>query len=316
MRTGLASKKVMVLAGGPDREREVSLNSGNNVADALKLARYDVKLRDITPDDLSALNEFDQWGGDVIFPILHGPWGEGGHLQHMLDERGDTYVGCASPAAGLCMDKHRTKMVLEQNNLPTPGSEILSVGQSVSLDLPVVIKPICDGSSFDLYICKTSQEVDRALGRIHERHSKVLVEQFIQGHELTVGIIGTPGYGRDGYHALPVINIVPAVEFYDYDAKYDRDDTQYRIGAEQIDDIPIEVLEKVQWIALQAFNELGCRHMARVDVMLDQEHNPWILEVNTLPGFTSHSLLPMAAHHNGLTLPELCDRLVRMALGV
>ncbi|MFG0250266.1 MAG: D-alanine--D-alanine ligase, partial [Phycisphaeraceae bacterium JB051] len=110
MSTGLASKKVMVLAGGPDREREVSLNSGKNIAEALKLAKYDVKLCDITPDDLSALNEFDQWGGDVIFPILHGPWGEGGHLQHILDERGDTYVGCASPAAGLCMDKHRTKM--------------------------------------------------------------------------------------------------------------------------------------------------------------------------------------------------------------
>ncbi len=307
-------KKVMVLAGGPDRERQVSLNSGNNVAGALKSAGYDVLLRDVLPDDLSALSEFDQWGGHVIFPILHGPWGEGGHLQHILDERGDIYVGCASPAAGLCMDKHRTKMVFERCNLPTPASEILCVGQNVSLDLPVVIKPISDGSSFDLYICQTPEEVRRALSKIHQRQGKVLVEQYIKGPELTVGILGTPGYGRDGYHALPVIQIVPATEFYDFDAKYDRDDTEYRIGPEQIN-VAAEVLEKVQWIALQAFHELGCRHMARVDVMLDEQMNPWILEVNTLPGFTSHSLLPMAAHQNGLTMPELCDRLVRMAIG-
>jgi D-alanine-D-alanine ligase len=313
--TGVARKKVMVLAGGPDREREVSLKSGVNVAEALKRANYDVLLRDILPDDLSALTEFDTWGGDALFPILHGPWGEGGHLQHILDERGDCYVGCASPAAGLCMDKHRTKMVLEHYDLPTPASEILCVGQPVTLELPVVIKPIADGSSFDLYICKTPQEVQHALGRIHQRQSKVLVEQFIDGHELTVGIIGTPGYGRDGYHALPVIHIVPATEFYDYDAKYDRDDTEYRIGVEQID-VPVDVLEKVQWYALQAFRELGCRHMGRVDVMLDSNHQPWILEINTLPGFTSHSLLPMAAHHKGLTMPELCDRLVRMAMGM
>lgn len=314
MNTGVAGKKVMVLAGGPDREREVSFNSGNNVAAALEKAGYQVLLRDIMPDDLSALTEFDQWEGDVIFPILHGPWGEGGHLQHILDERSDTYVGCASPAAGLCMDKHRTKMVLERYSLPTPASEILCVGQSVTLDLPVVIKPIADGSSFDLYICHTQDQVRHALHQIHQRQSKVLVEQFIKGREMTVGILGTPGYGRDGYRALPVIHIVPATEFYDFQAKYDRDDTQYRIGPDQID-VPTEVLEKVQWCALQAFHELGCRHMARVDVMLDENLNPWILEVNTLPGFTSHSLLPMAAGHNGLTLPELCDRLVRMAMG-
>lgn len=305
----------MVLAGGPDREREVSLNSGNNVATALKQAGHDVLMRDIMPDDLSALTEFDQWGGQVIFPILHGPWGEGGHLQYILDERGDCYVGCASPAAGLCMDKHRTKMVLEQHQLPTPASEVLCVGQKITLPLPVVIKPIADGSSFDLYICKTPEQVRYALSSIHQRQSKVLVEQFIQGLELTVGILGTPGYGRDGYHALPVIQIVPAVDFYDYEAKYNRDDTQYRIGPDEID-LPEAVLEKVQWCALKAFKELGCRHMSRVDVMLDANHEPWILEVNTLPGFTSHSLLPMAAHHNGLTMPELCDRLVRMALGV
>lgn len=315
MSTDSSRKKVMVLAGGPDRERSVSFKSGNNVAEALKLAKYDVRLRDIMPDDLSALTEFDQWGGDVIFPILHGPWGEGGHLQHILDERGDCYVGCASPAADLCMDKHRTKMVLAQHDLPTPDSEILCVGQSVSLDLPVVIKPIADGSSIDLHICKTQQQLTHALGQIHERQSKVLVEQFVDGYELTVGIIGTPGYGRDGYHALPVIRIVPAVEFYDYDAKYVRDDTQYLVGNEQID-LPDEVLEQVQWCALQAFRELGCRHLARVDVMLDRDMQPWVIEVNTLPGFTSHSLLPMAAHHAGLTMPELCDRLVGMAMGL
>ena len=307
-------KKVMVLAGGPDRERDVSLDSGRNIVQALKTAKYDVRIHDINPDDQSALKEYDAWGGEVIFPILHGPWGEGGHLQHILDERGDAYVGCSAPSADLCMDKHRTKLVLDRCELPTPVSELLCVGQPVTLALPVVIKPVAQGSSFDLYICKTDQEVSQAMKQIRQRHSKVLVEQFIEGCELTVGILGTPGYGRDGYRALPVIEIVPATEFYDYEAKYDRDDTEYRIGPQQID-LPIEVLEKVQWCALQAFCELGCRHMARVDVMLDKGYKPWILEINTLPGFTSHSLLPMAAHHNGLTSPELCDRLVRMALG-
>lgn len=307
-------KKVMVLAGGPDHEREVSLSSGKNIAQALEKARYEVMLRDIMPDDLSALTEYDKWGGDVIFPILHGPWGEGGHLQHILDERNDTYVGCASPAANLCMDKQRTKLVLENKKLPTPDSELLCVGQPVTLDLPVVIKPIADGSSIDLYICKTQEQVDQAMSKIHQRHSKVLVEKFIDGMELTVGIIGTPGYGRDGYHALPVIQIVPATEFYDYDAKYDRDDTKYLIGSSQID-LPSEVLEQVQWLSLQTFHEMGCRHLSRVDLMLDQDHKPWIIEINTLPGFTSHSLVPMAAHDTGLTMPELCDHLVRMAIG-
>ncbi len=300
--------RVLVLAGGPDREREVSLLSGRAVTAALEQAGHDVRQRDIGPDDLAALDEFATWPGQVIFPVLHGRWGEGGPLQAILDERGLAYVGSRADAAELCMDKHRSKQLLARNDIATPEHEILEPGQAPRLRPPVVVKPVNEGSSIGMAICHDRARLDAAVTELTEHHAPLMLERYIPGMELTVGVIESPGaYGPE---PLPPIHVLPAGTFYDYDAKYERDDTQYLFEI----DLPGLVLAELQRLALVTCELLGVRHLARVDFILDDSQQPWVLEVNTIPGFTGHSLLPMAAAHAGIDMPELTDRLVRLAL--
>ena len=310
--------KVMTLAGGPDRERPVSLLSGANVAQALRDAGHEVITGDITPDNLAMLDAFEQWQGDLVFPVLHGRWGEGGGLQAILDERKLRYVGSRARAASLCMDKHETKQVLAAQQMPTPAYEYLQRGQKRTLELPVVIKAASEGSSIDLAICHTKAEYRKAMDRLRTRHDALLVEQFIVGRELTVGVIPLDASGQplpglahqDGHQALPAIHIIPATAFYDYKAKYTREDTQYRFEI----DLPAPTLRLVGMLSLEAHELLGCRHLSRVDFIVDENNQPWMLEVNTIPGFTSHSLLPMAARRAGLDFPALVDHLVQAAM--
>lgn len=321
--------KVMVLAGGPDREREVSLMSGKQVASALRDAGHDVIERDLSPSDTAALDEFASWcaeapvgrdsggdaGGDsggVIFPVFHGKWGEGGGAQQLLDQRDFAYVGCRETAARLCTDKTKTKQTLQDVGLPTPAFELIDCpGTEASrafpgtLSPPVVVKPNDDGSSIDLAICHDQASLDTAWADLASRNDSLLVERFVRGKEMTVGVIEDE-HGQP--LALPSIHIVPATAFYDYDAKYVRDDTQYHFDA-----IPPEVEKLLAKLAVQAFTALGCRHLSRVDLFLDEDDRPWVIEVNTLPGCTTHSLLPMAAQRHGLDMPMLVDRLVRRA---
>lgn len=299
--------KVLVLAGGPDRERPVSLRSGERVAIALRQAGHEVRQADILPDDLSALDAFVAWGGDVIFPVMHGSWGEGGPLQRILDQRGLRYVGCRADAAELCMDKLRSKQVLVDRGLPTPAFQTLRKGQVPSLPLPLVLKAPREGSSIDLVICRDAVSLHAALEDLFQRHRTLLAEAYIVGKELTVGVIGRSGAEQ----VLPPIQIVPATEFYDYEAKYNRDDTRYLFDIDE----PLTVLSDVKAVALAVYRALGCRHLSRVDIMLDSQHRPWVLEVNTIPGFTDHSLLPKAARESGLAMPELVDLLAHLAAG-
>ena len=314
--------KVMVLAGGPDREREVSLMSGQQVAAALREAGHDVIARDLSPTDTAALDEFALWqtespgpatSGGVVFPIFHGKWGEGGGAQQLLDQRGLPYVGCRETAARLCTDKTKTKQTLRDAGLPTPAFELLGCNREQprstfpgELAPPVVVKPNDDGSSIDLAICHDQAALDRAWAELSARNDALLVEQFIRGQEMTVGVIEDE-HGQP--QALPSIHIVPATEFYDYEAKYVRDDTQYHFDA-----VPAEVESHLGRLAVEAFNALGCRHLARVDMFVDESQQPWVIEVNTLPGFTTHSLLPMAAQRHGLEMPALVDHLVQRAV--
>ncbi len=299
---------VLVLAGGPDRAHDVSLMSGREIANALEQAGHTVRTRDIRPEDLSALEAFRDWPGDVIFPALHGKWGEGGGLQHLLDERGLCYVGTGGAAAELCMDKRRAKLALEADGLPTPEFAVVNVGEPCPLEPPVVVKPIDEGSSIDLTICRTAEAINEARQRSRDRHRHLMVERFVAGKELTVGILG--GF-PDGERALPPIQIVPAGEWYDYEAKYTRSDTRYLFAPDI--DLPEWVLDECERIAMAAHKELGARHLSRVDFIVDDRNQPWVLELNTLPGFTTHSLLPMAARRAGLELPQLVDQLVRLA---
>lgn len=301
--------KVMVLAGGPDRERAISEMSGQAVAEALQQAGHETLVRDINLNDDSALAEFADWSGDCIFPALHGGWGEGGGVQQLLETRGFAYVGSTPRVAELCMDKHRCKLALADREVPTPHWELITPGSKPTLDPPVVVKPLDEGSSIDLSICRTKRDRDKAVRELKHNYARVMVEQFVTGRELTVGIIGREP-GEAGYEALPVIQIVPAAEFYDYEAKYFRDDTQYRFDT----DVPDDVLAQVQQLAVRCHSELAVRHLSRVDFILDADHQPWFLEINTMPGFTTHSLLPMAARRTGLEMPALVDRLVCLAV--
>ena len=299
----------MVLAGGPNREHAVSLMSGAQVSAALANAGHDVLQRDITPDDLGALDEFVRWGGHVIFPALHGSWGEGGALQFILEEQGIPYVGSNAPVSEVCMDKHRTKLVLQRCGLATPCFELLSTAQRRSLQLPLVIKAPREGSSIDMEICHDESAIRRARRRLRQRHPKLLLERFIPGKELTVGLLGD----HPRTIALPPIQIVPAIGYYDYDAKYLRDDTGYCFDPGEMG-LPEAVLNQARELAVKSHDVLGCRHLSRVDLIVDQDLKLWIIEINTLPGFTSHSLIPMAAARAGISFAALTNRLVEMAL--
>lgn len=292
---------VLVLMGGPDAERAVSIMSGKQVAQALRdSGRFRVIEKII---DAPTAAEIDAMGGDVIFPVLHGRWGEGGGLQRILDELGKPYVGSTPAAAALAMDKWATKTLLAKHGVPTPPAQVIVAEGHCTISPPLVLKPVDDGSSVDLRICRTQDQVNAARQELHPRRGRLLAEAYIRGRELTVGIVLDD--------PLPLIEIIPsdAVEFYDYQAKYHRDDTRYALDPH----LPEGVAERCRQIALTAWQRVGCRDVARVDIMLD-ERGPWFLEINTMPGFTTHSLVPMAAAHGGEAMPDLCARLVQAAL--
>ena len=295
---GALPRSVLVLKGGPDAEREVSLKSGAMVAAALRNAGIDVNEMTI---DRPGLEELRGMRGEVVFPVLHGSWGEGGPLQELLEVDGRPYVGCGPKAARLAMDKIASKALVAEFGVPTPRSQELRNGVEFNLDFPVVLKPADDGSSVDLRICHSMQEVMRARLEIGPRRDRILAEEFITGRELTVGLI-------DG-ECLPIIEIRPRDGTYDYEAKYNRDDTQYILDPS----LPDGVSEAVRAFSRAAWHAVGCRDLARVDFMLD-ERGPWFLEINTMPGCTDHSLVPKAAKHAGISMEDLVSGLVRRAL--
>ena len=293
----------LVLMGGPDAEHEVSLMSGRAVVNALMEAdEFDLAAEVIDRPDAAALADLvRRHRADVVFPVLHGPWGEGGELQEHLEEVGRPYVGSRPRPARLAMDKLATKRMLAAANVPTPPACRLEIDDACELELPLVLKPVNDGSSVDLRICRNAEELAVARAELHPRRDRLMAERFVAGREITAGLVGG--------EVLPLIEIVPATEFYDYEAKYERDDTRYVINPE----LPQQLVQACRDHAQLAYRRLGCRDVARADFMID-EHGPWLLEVNTMPGFTSHSLVPMAAAAAGQDMPELCTQLVATAL--
>lgn len=295
---------VLVLYGGPDAEREISIMSGTAVAQALRESnRFVVIDHCIDKPDLDALRELTN-PADVVFPVLHGRWGEGGALQELLERIGKPYVGSGPKAAARAMDKLATKTLLTADHVATPPSRALLEDDDCDLDPPLVLKPVDDGSSVDLRICRSREEVAAARRELHPKRGRLLAERFIEGREITIGVISG--------EALPLIEIRPAKDapFYNYQAKYFRDDTQYVLDP----DLPPQTIEQARRAALTAFTRLGCRDVARSDFIVDDAGTAWFLEINTMPGFTSHSLVPMAARHRGWEMPELCSRLVDAAV--
>jgi len=291
---------VLVLMGGPDAERRVSIHSGQAVAKALgESGRHEVIEQII---DRPSADELAAHECDVIFPVLHGRWGEGGPLQEELEQLGRPYVGSGPEASALAMDKLRTKTLLARDGVATPAAIELAPQDPCRLEPPVVIKPVDDGSSVDIRICHTRDELDAARSDLHPRQARLMAEVYVPGRELTVGVVN----GR----LLPVIEVRPTVDFYDYEAKYDRDDTEYVASPE----LPGDVERLCRDWSERAWACIGCRDIARMDYRLDRQDRLWFLEVNTMPGFTDHSLVPMAARFEGVEMPELCASLVDAAL--
>jgi len=224
-------------------------------------------------------------------------------LQEVLELLGLPYVGSGPRAAAVAMDKPATKSIVCAAGVRTPADCRLEAGQPCPLDLPLVLKPIDDGSSIDLHICRTEEQLTRARAALHPRRGPVMAEQFIAGREVTAGIV----CGQ----ATPLIEIIPSreVAFYDYQAKYFRDDTRYVLDPQ----LPPGTADACTEAAISAFDLLGCRDVARADFIVNND-GAWFLEINTMPGFTTHSLLPMAAARQGRDMPSLCGRLVESAM--
>jgi D-alanine-D-alanine ligase len=295
--------RLTVLRGGPSTEREISLLSGGAVAAACRRLGHDVTEADISPADLGALDI----PADLVFPVLHGRFGEDGQLQEILDKRGICYVGSDAAASRIGMDKDACKQVWRQSGLPT--APWLCAGPDTTADdlqtlkLPVVVKPIDEGSSLGVHFANDRPELERILGAEETRErGKVIVEERLSGFDLTVGILGR--------NVLPIIEIRPATSFYAYDAKYLRDDTEYLFDL----DLPAGVYDSIQQIAQNAFDVIGARDLARVDVINDERLGPQLLEINTIPGFTEHSLLPKAALRAGISFDQMIDRLISLAI--
>jgi len=292
--------RVTVLCGGPSNEREVSLVSGEAVATGLREAGHEVTTADIDPGDLSALDR----QCDVVFPALHGAFGEDGTLQAILEERKIPFVGSGSAASRVAIDKVQTKRVWQRAGIPTPAFYVASAADRTPgpVEAPCVVKSIRSGSSVGVYVCPGR---DAALARIAEvvaADGEALVEQFVRGTELTVGVLE----GR----VLPPIRVAYAAGFFDYAAKYGASG-----GAEHRFDtgLPGPLVEQVGRSVLAAHDALGCRDLSRTDVMVDAAAAFYLLEINTLPGFTPRSLLPEMAAREGIAFPQLVDRLVRAA---
>jgi D-alanine-D-alanine ligase len=299
--------RVAVLLGGTSSEREVSLDSGRNVLEALRRRGVDATPVDGIPALVAALTS----GGprfERVFNILHGNrgGGEDGVLQGLLDALGVPYTGSGVLGSALSMDKIRTKQVWSSLGLPTPGYVSLQRGEDVvaaahKLGLPVIVKPACEGSSVGVTRCFKDADLPAAVELAARYEGPLLVEQLIQGDEFTVAVLGA--------EALPSIRIVPAGEYYDYHAKYVAEDTQYLCpgltGAAE---------QELQSLALAAFFAADCGGWGRVDFMRDRAGRPWLLEVNTAPGMTSHSLVPKAARQRGIEFDELVWRVLETSL--
>ncbi len=285
--------RVAVLLGGSAAEREVSLNSGRAVLQALLSKGLNAEGVDPQNDSLSSLEDFDR-----AFIALHGRGGEDGSIQGYLETIGLPFTGSGVLGSAIAMDKIRSKQIWQASNLPTPKYFIcnneINVDHLVdSINFPLIVKPASEGSSLGMTKVDHADDlmgaIDLALSFDHE----VLVEEWVEGYEYTVGILQG--------EALPVIQIETANEFYDYDAKYNRDDTRYRCPS----DLSPENENQLQQLALEAFSQVAASGWGRVDIICDMSDKPFLIEVNTIPGMTDHSLLPKAAGAAGIGFEEL-----------
>ncbi len=306
----MKNKKIAVLMGGPSAERAVSLNTGAAILEALQEKGYKAVGIDLEPERF--VEQLTEAGIEVVFNAVHGKYGEDGVLQGALELLGIPYTGSGVLSSAMAMDKGITKRIFLSANIPTPRSHLFTKSDRkrdlpaeilADFSIPVVVKSAAQGSSIGVVIVENSDELSAAIDQAFTYSENILVEEFIQGRELTVAIWGT---GEP--EALPIIEIVPNSGRYDYQSKYTKGATEYIVPA-KLNDHTTNVVQKV---AIEAFSKLECRGIARVDVMLDKDDNPYVLEVNTIPGMTATSLVPKAAAAVGIPFADLCERLLCM----
>ncbi|MDK2122465.1 D-alanine--D-alanine ligase [Parachitinimonas caeni] len=301
--------KVAVILGGNSAEREVSLMSGGGVLEALQSRGVDAHAFDPKDKPLSALKEE---GFDRVFLILHGPGGEDGTIQGALEFLGVPYTGCGVMASALGMDKLRTKLIWQALGLPIPAFELVDEHSDFDaieqkLGLPLFVKPATEGSSIGVTKVKTAGGLKAAYEEARKYDRLVLAEAFVGGGEYTAPVLGD---AVNGYTVLPMIKIEPATEFYDYQAKYFRDDTVYHCPCGLSADKEATIASLVK----KAFWAIGGESWGRVDFLMDEAGNPYLLEVNTAPGMTSHSLFPMGARAVGMDYADIVLKILDTTL--
>ncbi|MGC1480010.1 MAG: D-alanine--D-alanine ligase [Chthoniobacterales bacterium] len=293
----LQNKTIAVLKGGPGAERNVSLSSAAAVEKALESLGARV-----VPVDVSDENFQVPGDADLAFNIIHGTFGEDGQIQAILDDRRVPYTGENAESSRVAFDKIASKRAFEAAGVPTPQWQVLKSGEHPTIPIPLVAKPPREGSSVGVHIVKETHALQAALDDCFARDEEVLIEEFVAGRELTVGILGDT--------AFPVIEIVPKVDFYSYENKYTAGASEYFCPAK----LPADTTGRVKAAALGAHRALGLHVYSRVDVLLDQNDNPLVLEVNTIPGMTETSLLPKGAAATGLSFADLCERIATLSL--
>ncbi len=298
----LSGKKIAVLKGGPSAEREVSLATGAGVAQALRSLGADVTEVDVRGADFALPN--DTW---LAFIALHGTFGEDGQLQQILEDRGVPYTGEGVLGSRLAFDKIPSKEQFTKHGVNTPHWEIIHTGETPTLDLPYVIKPPRQGSTVGIQIVREKSEIEGALAEATKYDEELLIEQFIPGRELTIGVLGDL--------ALPILEIIPKSGFYDFNDKYPFLNPQGGGGAQHVCPAAIDpdLASKIQNLALQATRALDLQVYSRVDVMLSPNDQSFVLEINTIPGMTEASLLPEAAGVAGISYAQLCARIIDLS---
>ncbi|MBN6080857.1 D-alanine--D-alanine ligase [Aggregatibacter actinomycetemcomitans] len=303
----LKQEKIAVLLGGTSAEREVSLNSGEAVLNALRKQGYDAHPIDPKTFPVATLKV---QGFDRVFNILHGRGGEDGTMQGLLEQIGIPYTGCGVMTSALTMDKMRTKMLWKAFGLPVAEMEIVTTENRVNLNpesvvkklgLPLMVKPSLEGSSVGLTKVKSVNELESAVDFALKFDNTVLIEEWLAGDEFTVPVLDN--------EVLPSIKIVPEGEFYDYDAKYISDNTQYFCPA----GLTEEREQELRRLVKQAYDVVGCRGWSRIDVMADAEGKFRLVEVNTNPGMTSHSLFPKSAATVGYSFEQLVEKILELS---
>jgi len=296
--------KVLVLMGGWSNERDVSLVSGRCVFNSLKFSGVNVIKLDLQKNSFKKIKEILP---DRVFIILHGKGGEDGEIQSYLDTLKIPYTGSNKLSSEICMNKRSAKKILLESNISTPKFKRIDKETSIydiedSFAYPIVVKPSSEGSSIGVYIVENRESLENAILNNREISDDIIAEQYIEGTEYTVGILNKK--------ALPIIKLIPPGQFYDYEAKYNSQDTEYICPSGLDENTEI----KLKKISLKSFKVLNCNGWGRVDIIIDKDNKPWVIELNTVPGMTEHSLVPMAAEAEKIGFNDLVLKILDTSL--